>query len=68
MIRWSDLVLRGSYDDAGRYAGELDATCPSARRARELLDHMEFLLRAGGREEYRERYASGLERHWLRSI
>ncbi|HEU4346630.1 MAG TPA: tetratricopeptide repeat protein [Actinoplanes sp.] len=68
VIRWSDLVLRGAYDDADRYASELDATCPSARRARELLDHMEFLLRAVGREDYRERYASGLERHWLRSV
>ena len=65
VIRWSDLVLRGSYDDADRYATELDDTCPSARRAQEIVDHMDFLLRSLGREQYRERYVGGIERHWL---
>jgi tetratricopeptide (TPR) repeat protein len=65
VIRWADLVLRGSYDEADRYATELDTTCPSARRAREICDHMDFLLRSLGREQYRERYVGGMERHWL---
>ena len=65
VIRWSDLVLRGSYEEADRYAAELDETCPSARRAHEICDHMEFLLRSLGREQYRERYVGGMERHWL---
>ena len=37
VIRWSDMVLRGSYDEADRYATELDDTCPSARRAQEIM-------------------------------
>ena len=65
VIRWADLVLRGSYDEADRYAAELTETCPSARRAQEICDHMEFLLRSLGREQYRERYVGGMERHWL---
>jgi tetratricopeptide (TPR) repeat protein len=65
VIRWADLVLRGAYDEADRYAAELDETCPSARRAQEICDHMEFLLRSLGREQYRERYVGGMERHWL---
>ncbi|MCA2217835.1 tetratricopeptide repeat protein [Jidongwangia harbinensis] len=65
VIRWSDTVLRGSYDDADRYAAELTETCPSARRAQEICDHMEFLLRALSREQHRERYVGTMERIWL---
>jgi tetratricopeptide (TPR) repeat protein len=65
LIRWADLVLHGSYDEADLYAAELESTCPSARRAREICDHMEFLLRALGRDEYRERYVGGISREWL---
>lgn len=65
VIRWADTVLRGAYDDADTYAAELSATCPSARRAQEICDHMDFLLRALGREQHRERYAGSMERTWL---
>ena len=65
VIRWTDTVLRGSYDEADRHAAELTRTCPSARRAQEISDHMDFLLRAVSREQDRERYVGSMERTWL---
>lgn len=65
LIRWADQVLRGSYAEAEQYTRQLDDACRSKRRAREVCDHMEFLLRSLGREEYRERYIAPIERRWL---
>ncbi|SDY68242.1 Tetratricopeptide repeat-containing protein [Micromonospora pattaloongensis] len=65
LIRWADLLMRGSYAEADRFADILYETCPSTRRAREICDHMDFLLRSLGREEHRERYVARIEEHWL---
>ncbi|MEV1286888.1 tetratricopeptide repeat protein [Micromonospora sp. NPDC049679] len=65
LIRWADLLMRGSYAEADTFAEILYETCPSTRRAREICDHMDFLLRSLGREEYRERYVARIEQHWL---
>ncbi|MDG4764031.1 tetratricopeptide repeat protein [Solwaraspora sp. WMMD406] len=65
LIRWTDEVLRGNYAEADHHAAVLYQTCQSARRARELCDHMDFLLRALAREEQRERYLGSIERTWL---
>ncbi len=62
IVRWGDDILKGSYADADASAEVLHRLCPSARRGRELIGHIEFLLRALGREEYLERYVGGLGR------
>jgi tetratricopeptide (TPR) repeat protein len=65
VIRWADCVLREIDGEAERYAAELESTCPSARRAREIIAHMEFLLRALDRERDRDRFTGPIERRWL---
>jgi hypothetical protein len=58
-------VLRGAYTEADVYAVILRDTCPSTRRAKEICDHMDFLLRSLDREAYRDRYVGPVEQHWL---
>jgi len=67
LVRWADDVLRGAYADADEYAVILQRSCTSQRRAREICDHMDFLLRSLGREEYHDRYVASIERAWLRN-
>lgn len=67
LIRWADQVLRAAYPEAEGYVRQLEENCRSSRRAREICDHMEFLLRSLGREEYRERYVEPIEQRWLRN-
>ncbi|MFV2021335.1 tetratricopeptide repeat protein [Micromonospora sp. LOL_023] len=65
LIRWTDEVLRGAYTEADLHSAVLYQTCQSNRRAREICDHMDFLLRALAREEHRERYLGAIEQTWL---
>ncbi|WFE23685.1 tetratricopeptide repeat protein [Solwaraspora sp. WMMD937] len=65
LIRWTDEVLRGNYAEADLHAAVLYQTCQSSRRAREICDHMDFLLRSLAREEHRDRYLGAIERTWL---
>jgi Flp pilus assembly protein TadD len=67
LIRWTDHMLRGSYAGADRFAASIYQSCPSERRAREICDHMDFLLRSLGREEHHERYIGQIEQRWLRN-
>lgn len=64
VIRWSDLVLRDELDDADRYATELAETCPSRRRAREVGEHMRFLLQSLGHTDLEERYLQAIDAKW----
>ncbi|MDR7321259.1 MULTISPECIES: tetratricopeptide repeat protein [Catenuloplanes] len=65
-IRWADAVLRADYDRADRHAAELRDSGITARRAHEVCDHMDFLLRALGREEHRRRYVEPIEQQAMR--
>jgi hypothetical protein len=60
-------MLRGSYAGADQFAASIHQSCPSERRAREICDHMDFLLRSLGREEHHERYIGQIEQRWLRN-
>jgi Flp pilus assembly protein TadD len=64
LIRWSDHILAGAYDVADEPARELADICSSRRRAREIGGHMDFLLRALGRETLMDRYLGPIERKW----
>ncbi len=64
LIRWTDYVLKGQYDKADELTPLISANCTSLRRAREISDHMDFLLRALEREVHLARYLEPIEKRW----
>jgi tetratricopeptide (TPR) repeat protein len=64
LIRWADHVLAGRYVQADESIPALTENCRSRRRVREVCGHMDFLLRALRREEFRDRYLRPVESRW----
>lgn len=64
LIRWADHVLAGRYGRADELVPALAENCGSRRRVREVCGHMDFLLRALRREEFRDRYLHDIEHRW----
>ncbi|GIF78329.1 tetratricopeptide repeat protein [Asanoa siamensis] len=64
IIMWSHAILRDEYADADGFTLQLADACTSRRRAREIGGHMDFLLRALGKDEHRNRYLGRIEARW----
>jgi tetratricopeptide (TPR) repeat protein len=64
LIRWTDYILKGQYDKADELTPLISTNCSSLRRAREISDHMDFLLRALEREVHLTRYLGPITKRW----